>query len=109
MNITEQNKITAYIKEVNVRLHKLNAEDPNPMTFIFDLSPEAVLKSIKICEPSIETFEEYIQYQAWESYYEMYKDVNGVRPTWTCWKDGPATYWDLQYSSLLSESEYQYA
>ena len=38
--------------------------------------------------------------RAWEDYYDVYKDHNGISPRWTKWSDNTAEGWEQEIQAL---------
>ena len=49
------------------------------------------------------TVEQYEQASEWEAYYDIYKEVNGIRPRWTKWTDHSSDEWVEINQSLLDQ------
>jgi len=100
MNTIEENKIRQHIQECNNRLEESNKIDPETICFLIDT--DSVIEGLKELSPEIKTLQDYLQYEAWEFYYQAHKDTHGVSPRHTSWKDAPAEYWDSQSAELVT-------
>ena len=40
---------------------------------------------------------------AWEEYYDLYKEVEGISPRWTKWSENTAEGWEEEMKSLEEE------
>ena len=60
---------------------------------------KGVLDTLRF-DQSIQTLEDFRQYEAWEAYSDAYKARTGIRPLWSNWKDRSVEEWNnLKYFS----------
>ena len=48
----------------------------------------------------VRSTEDWDALRAWEEYADVYKDVNGIKPRWTTWKDNTAEEWEEEIKAL---------
>ena len=48
----------------------------------------------------VETPADWDALRAWEDYYDVYKDYNGISPRWTKWSEHTAEEWDQKIKNL---------
>jgi len=89
------------MKEIKEHVAKLAA---NHKSFIIPVMYSDEQALVEWCDHyGVETVEQYEQAAEWESYYDIYKEVYGIRPRWTKWTDHTSEEWAEMNSSLLAE------
>jgi len=52
-------------------------------------------------EYGITTGDDLDRYLAWCDYVDTFKDVHGIKPRWTSWRDAPASEWEARTADLV--------
>tara|TARA_R110000851_G_scaffold36854_3_gene95705 strand:+ start:7568 stop:7912 length:345 start_codon:yes stop_codon:yes gene_type:complete len=88
--ITE--KLKKHIAEQNIKTRKWMNSAPEGTYRIGTIYNDEDIK-FNCDHYGISTVAEWKQSQAWEEYYEVFKDYNGVSPRWTNWKESTEEGW----------------
>jgi len=61
-----------------------------------------VIEDVEIFEKELATPERYDAWEAFNEYYDDFKDFNGISPTWHTWNDRSASGWKKMTADLRS-------
>jgi len=82
-----------HVEALNVKAEAWMAEAPEGSFRMAALYDE---KDVKDAEKyhGVTTPAEWDALQAWNDYYDLYKDEHGISPRWTKWSDNTAEGWE---------------
>lgn len=67
------------------------------------LFAEMIIKDLEEYHPEITEPNQVDALLEWEAYYDIYKDVHGISPRWTSYKDRSASEWRESIKALELE------
>ena len=62
---------------------------------------EGIMDDLERFNPGINSLDDYLNWEDYQTYYDVYKDHHGISPRWTNWKDSDD--WDGEISKLNDE------
>ena len=91
--LTPENRaaIVAYVEQQKQKTLDWVAEDPDNRCGGY-AEPEWVIEDLEKWT-TVQTLEDYLAYEAWLDYYELYKDKHGIKPRWTSWNEHTESEW----------------
>jgi hypothetical protein len=96
-------KIRNYLDKnlANAEAKNKEYQERGESSWIGVADPDAIMDELERYNPGINTFEDYLNYEDYQTFYDMYKDYHGISPRWTTWKD--SDNWSGEIDSLQAE------
>lgn len=96
-------QIRSYLEKnlANAEAKNKEYQDRGENSWMAVADPDAIMGELEKHNPGINTFEDYLNYEDYQTYYDLYKDYHGISPRWTTWKD--SADWSGEIDSLEAE------
>lgn len=63
---------------------------------------DSIMEDLERHNPGISSLEDYLNWEDYQTYYDIYKDYHGISPRWTSWKDSDD--WSGEIDKLAEEN-----
>jgi hypothetical protein len=93
-----------HVESLNVKAEAWMAEAPEGSFRMAAIYDERDIED-RVKYNGVKTPADWDALSAWEDFYDLYKDVEGISPRWTKWSDNTAENWEKEIALLGDYSE----